>query len=59
MHVLGLVCTYHLGTHTLVRVGVLAKEVSPWEGNFFHPIMPLMVSCNRAYDMYMYQNHFL
>lgn len=37
--------THHRGTHTLVRVGVLAREVRPWEGNFFHPIMPLIVSC--------------
>lgn len=36
--------TYHLGTQTLVRVGVLLREVSPWEGNFFQVIIPLTTS---------------
>jgi len=37
-------CTYHLGTQTLVRVGVLLRDVKPWEGNFFHVIMPRTTS---------------
>ena len=36
--------TNHRGTQTLVRVGMLASEVRPCEGNFFQPIMPRMVS---------------
>lgn len=39
--------SYHLGTQTLVRVGVFASEVSPGDGKRFQLIMPLMVSYRR------------
>lgn len=40
--------SFHLGTQTLVSVGVLAKEVRPWDGNFFHDMVPLITSCYRT-----------
>ena len=36
--------THHLGTHTLVRVGVLDNDVKPWDGNRFHAITPRITS---------------
>ncbi len=41
------VCTYHLGTQTFVSVGVLARDIKPCDGNFFHCITPLITSCEQ------------
>ena len=37
--------SFHRGTHTFVRVGVLPKEVRPCEGKRFQPITPRITSC--------------